>query len=829
MNVKQEQKTGLLITLLLIFIVLAAAIFFLLNNKKNKNEKQHLVLLTERYQQAYNTVFEQYRQLSETLYSGLLNRYDIQKLYHKLLTADEAQKDQLRQELLNTILPRYKELKKNVQLRQLHFHLPNNESFLRFHKPGKYGDDLTGIRETVAFVNREHAPISGFEEGRIFNGYRFVYPITGKDKTHLGSMEISFGPDAITSAIMKQYYVLSNIFIKNALSRKKRSPDQQGQYYTESPYKNYSFDNAVLAALKKVSRKDLLQLRPQQSIQDKIYAMAHSGRAMSVYDPSMDVVITTFPVLNPVTREMNAFLTIRSPSLLFKHEKIHLWVEYGLSLVLLLTFLSTFYLQRLKRAALEIKTKELLSSKEQLQRYISAIDKSGLGLLIIDDDYRIREMNKTLINWFGDQRGTFCYSTLAAMETPCPFCRRHKVIREEIPANYTFTSPQGQIFDVVAAPVRNQSGEIRMIEVFRDISDQKKVEQQLITAKEAAESANLAKSTFLSNMGHELRTPLNGILGYTQIFAEDSTLSARQQKGIQIIHQSGEHLLMLINDILDLSKIETGKMELLPSEFRLPGFLQEIENITRVRCREKGLRFSCDYAESLPVAIEADELRLRKVILNLLSNAVKFTEHGHCTFTIRSEPLDGRSVRLMISITDSGSGIAPEIQDKIFDPFQQTGERLKYSKGSGLGLSISRKIIELMGGTLQVSSPINKQPENGEGVGSCFYFNIDVALASAAITDQPGHDQHYAGGTASEHLNEEESIPFPPREILDNLIRLTRGGYIDAMLEQVEALSAMESGKYQEFAQRIMLLAEDFHLDELEAFITRFQKSSPND
>jgi signal transduction histidine kinase len=814
MKVKQKQTTGLLITLLLSFAVLASAIFFLLDNKKNNNEQQHLALLTERYQLAHNTVLEQYRQLSEALYTGLLRRYGIQELYHKLLTADEAEKDRLRIELLVSVSPRYKELNKDVQLRQLHFHLPNNDSFLRLHNPGKYGDSLTGIRKTVEFVNREHSPISGFEEGRILNGYRFVYPITDTDKTHLGSMEISFGPDAITSAIMKQYDVYANFLVKNVVSQKKRSPDQQSKDYTKSPYTDYSFDNAVLAALKKVSRKDPTQLQPQQNKRKEIYTMAHSGQAMSLYDPSRNVVFSTFPVLNPITQEMNAFLTVRSYSPLFKNDTTHFWMVYGLSLILLASFLFTLYLQHVKRTALE-------SSKELLQRYISAIDKSGLGLLVIDDDYYIREMNKTLINWFGDQIGKRCYSELAGQKTPCSHCRRHEMIKNKITANYTLTTVQGQTFDIVAAPIKDQSGGTSIMEIFRDISDQKKIEQQLITARDEAESANLAKSVFLSNMGHELRTPLNGILGYTQIFAEDSSLSTGQQKGIQTIHQSGEHLLMLINDILDLSRIESGKMELLLSEFRLPEFLLEIENIIRVRCREKGLLFSCEYADSLPVTIEADELRLRQVLLHLLSNAVKFTKHGHCTFTIDSETLDEKRVRLIIAITDSGPGIEPEIQEKIFEPFQQSNERLKYAKGSGLGLPISRKIIELMGGKLQVHSPINKQPASEEGVGSCFYFSIDVTLVSAAFTGQS-----YAQETISDSWDEEEGVTFPPREVLDNLVRLTRGGYIDTILEQGKALSAMESGKYRMFAQKVMLLAENFQLDQLEAFIARSRKDS---
>ena len=237
-------------------------------------------------------------------------------------------------------------------------------------------------------------------------------------------------------------------------------------------------------------------------------------------------------------------------------------------------------------------------------------------------------------------------------------------------------------------------------------------------------------------MSHELRTPLNAILGYTQLFAGDTSLTLKQQSGIKTIHQAGEHLLMLINDILDLSKIEAGKMELVKSEFRLPEFLQGIVDIIRIRARAKELAFIYEPQASLPAVIETDELRLRQVLLNLLSNAVKFTNSGHCTLHIQSRPAATNKALLTISIEDSGVGIMQEMQEKVFEPFQQTGERLKYAEGYGLGLSISRKLVHLMGGELELVSPINEQPEAGEGVGSRFSFAIEVVVSGdVAIAD----------------------------------------------------------------------------------------------
>ncbi len=627
MKVKEKNIPGTLFILFFVFITLAVVLFFILSNMRAKEEGQHLELLTEQYQLAYNTVFEQYRQLSETLFSSIKERYNIQDLYQSLLTADQKQKNALRQRLLSSISPRYLKLKKSIKLRQLQFVLGNGESFLRLESPETYGDNLGKTRPTVAYVNTVHAPIFGFEEGRTLDGYRFVFPITGSNKNHLGSMEISFGPDAFIFSIMKQYDVLSNFFIKKEIATKIRSPKNRLSYYEQSPNKDYFYDTDVIKTLEEFSHQKLTALKPGQKIRKTIYTMANNNQTGSVYDSKKNMAFTVLPVIHPVTNEISAFLTIRSHTVFFTNLRKHFWSIYSLSLLLLFFFLAVFYLQTGKRKLIEMSEKKALELKNR--------------------------------------------------------------------------------------KMKEQS-------------------QALIDAKEAAESANKAKSVFLSNMSHELRTPLNSILGYTQIFAGDSSLTPQQLSGIKTMHQSGQHLLMLINDILDLSKIEADKMELVTTDLHLSAFLKGIEDIIRVRSQKKGLKFICDYTNSEPVIIEADELRLRQVILNLLSNSVKFTDTGYCTFIVKTENIDAYTIKLTVIIEDSGPGVVPQMQEKIFSPFQQSGDRLKYSEGSGLGLTISRKIIRLMGGDLQVTSPLNKHPLNGKGEGSRFFFSIDVPVLSVA-------------------------------------------------------------------------------------------------
>jgi predicted ATPase/signal transduction histidine kinase/DNA-binding NarL/FixJ family response regulator/tRNA A-37 threonylcarbamoyl transferase component Bud32 len=248
--------------------------------------------------------------------------------------------------------------------------------------------------------------------------------------------------------------------------------------------------------------------------------------------------------------------------------------------------------------------------------------------------------------------------------------------------------------------------------------------QERQKAEAAAKAASLAKSDFLANMSHELRTPLNGILGYAQIFQRDKHLTKQQQDGIRIIHRCGEHLLALIEDVLDISKIEARKMELKPTEFNLSEFIQGITAICRIRASQKNIAFNCEYLSAIPRAIAADEKKLRQILINLIGNAVKFTEVGGVTFKIsaseRTEVLTTNltNVKIRFQIEDTGIGIATNELSKIFSPFEQVGNTPRHTEGTGLGLAISHKLVEIMGGELKVESTL--------GQGSIFWFELEL-------------------------------------------------------------------------------------------------------
>jgi len=1219
MNDSTKRNTNLKIGLLLALLTMASLMFLFLDNKKQQREEQHLQLITKQYLQAYDTIYAQYKKLAANVFISMVERYDIASLYQQLLTADTEEKDRIRSQLLLTVRTRYEILKESGSVRQLHFHLKNNESFLRFHRPAKYGDSLSGIRATVNYVNTFHLPVDGFEEGKIFNGYRFVFPITAVDNSHLGSMEVSFGPEAITAALMKQYDVLSNFLIKDTIVRTKVFQEEIPIHYKESNINGYLYDRNVLAVLKKQSQKEIVDLKAQESTIETFLTNVKSSQAISLYDASLDATITAIPVFNPVSQKMVAFLTIRSKSDFFINEASNFKIVFSLSLLLMLMGGFTFYtlfnknnileanaellekqskqlldaqtianlghwefdiptgqlscsdqifrifgfepqsfevsfeaflervhpddrdfinfayveaiekhtlfdvqhriltsdstekwvrgicsteydsagkpirsfgivhdvtkqhnslsllqqkhemfmhgpvmiftwkhqenwpveyvsenvrdtlgytanefldgsvryvdcihpddLQRVTREVAEhsasgnnyvhepyrlvarngdsvwvldstsvirdshgeishfqgylvdvtqtilmkdeiaearkhldlvidgaslgtwdwdaalgkavynnrraeiigytpdeirsditswksfihpddvkdvtqkfkdhlegrtsvfkteyrlrhktgkwvwvldvgkvlerdsedkplrvvgilldiTENKEaaqtLLESKQQeyMKHYIRAIDKIGLGLFVIDADRRVRGMNSTMNDWFGYQQGKICYESVAGLEQPCPHCRLGDIIDGGETVKYEPVVFDGRSLDVVGVPLVNPDGSVSKMAIIRDITEQEKSKTDLLETNsqledaiaiaeamaEKAAEANHAKSVFLSTMGHELRTPLNAILGYTQTFSKDTSLSEKMQMGVKTIQQSGEHLLLLLNDILDLSKIEAGKMELVKTEFRFSEFLQGIMGIIMIRAKEKGL--DCYYtAETLiPEIIKADELRLRQVILNLLSNAVKFTSTGYCALVVRSQLDENNRALLTFIIEDSGIGIAAKMQERIFEPFQQSGQRLKYSEGYGLGLSISRKLVQLMGGDLELISPVNEKTQSGKDSGSHFSFSIEVGASGALIENSEEYlnsvvfyDDHY-------------EILAPPKDILDSLIQLAKSGDIDAVAAQSSMISQMEDGKYMAFSSRIKQLADRFQLIEIVRFVSKYMR-----
>lgn len=397
--------------------------------------------------------------------------------------------------------------------------------------------------------------------------------------------------------------------------------------------------------------------------------------------------------------------------------------------------------------------KDKLRRSEALLRAINDLPPTGIfvmdcrsdeALFVNSEFYRIWQLEhlqnvvvKKQIN--GEQLLSECLSNIdlgafVSASTSEDFSGDNRIVEDEVPLL------DGRTLRRIYGPIQEDNSTFAYLYMFEDITERKRAVQKLAAATRAAESANQAKSEFLANMSHELRSPLNAILGFTHIL-KDTNPRPNQQENLEIIYRSGEHLLALINDVLDISKIEAGRVVVSKSEFDLHRLLDELQQMFQSSAQEKGLILEVLQSPSLPRIIFSDRLKLRQILINLLSNAVKFTADGIITLSVEVSTCAEMSGSVVVdddrrtplhtaqfftfSVTDTGIGIAKADQARLFEAFVQTESGLSAHQGTGLGLAISAEYAHLLDGQLQVSST--------RGEGSTFSLSLTAAVAEASI------------------------------------------------------------------------------------------------
>lgn len=357
-----------------------------------------------------------------------------------------------------------------------------------------------------------------------------------------------------------------------------------------------------------------------------------------------------------------------------------------------------------------------------------------------------------------------------------PYQIEHRVIR-----------PSGEVRYVIerCEHYHSQKGEIiGSIGTVLDITERKSIENALLDAKNRAESSSISKSSFIASMSHELRTPLNAILGFSNRLSVDETLNEQQRKYIGIINSSGEHLLSMINDILDLSKVEAGEMRVNNSEFNLLESVSNVTDLMSLGAKSKNLQCHYFFDDSVPKTIVSDKGKIRQILLNIIGNAVKFTDSGTITVTISATDIENRDnfKMIKIEISDTGCGIQESMRDEVFKPFVQNDGLKKVEGGTGLGLAISKNIVHLLGGTISLKSEV--------GEGSTFYVNIPVEArvdTAPLPKDSTITKQERVTVPKQAEMSEMEKLPSDTVDAISDAAKKGKGLNIKKELSKIES------------------------------------------
>ena len=658
-----------------------------------------------------------------------------------------------RAELFNIVAPSWEKMTQKYIVRQLHFHLgPGSVSFLRVHKPNKFGDRMDDVRFTIVDANKTLHETSGFETGRVYSGIRGVQPVFTIDpntqkQIHIGAVEAGTSFHDLLEKLSQTYN--SNIAILLTLDHLKNKV--WAEYLDKRLKKTPPLDENLV--IEETTSADIRALLNSKNIVIKY----NTDKIKIIKWNKLFFVISKHPLrdyrgtLNPEEKDVGQIVFWKDITAL--HNKfladVKLNIVYAITAYIVVELLLFFGIRRTTARLndiIEQKTEQLanesLLKKQTEENYQHAEEQKDLilksvgeGIYGVDNQGLINFINPAACKMLGYQEHEVIgqsaheklhHSFINGKKYPHEQCPMFTTLTKGIPANIydeVFWRKDKSYFFVkyTCAPVFQEKTITGAVVLFDDITERKKYRQALIEAKEQAETANQAKSEFLSRMSHELRTPLNAILGFGQLLQEDSEspLTQEQQESLSYIMSGGSHLLSLINEVLDLAKIDAGKVALDIKDIHLHPLIKECIALIETLAAKRNIAI---VLKNIPdIKVLADYTRLKQVLLNLTSNAIKYNNEGGL-LTIDCKLQSDNRIAILVS--DTGMGIPENKRQSVFQPFDRLGSENSNIEGTGIGLTITKRLVEAMNGKIDFESTLGK--------GSTFWIEIPLVKKQEA-------------------------------------------------------------------------------------------------